>query len=84
MRAEPWAVAEHPVPAENRVTPGPTDSTTPANSLPRTVARGRKSPVSARMKKGWRARTPQSVRFTVVACTATRTSSAPTSGAARR
>ena len=53
MRAEPRAVAEHPVPVENRVTPGPTDSTTPANSLPRTVARGRKSPVSARMKKGW-------------------------------
>ena len=36
---------------------------------------------SARMKRGLPARTPQSVRFTVVACTATRTSPGPTSGA---
>jgi hypothetical protein len=33
------------------------------------------------MKKGLAARMPQSVRFTVVACTATRTSPGPTSGA---
>ena len=33
------------------------------------------------MKNGFAARVPQSVRFTVVACTATRTSPRPTSGA---
>jgi hypothetical protein len=32
------------------------------------------------MKNGFAARMPQSVRFTVVACTATRTSPGPTSG----
>src|SRR5439155_1534741 len=37
-------------PSENLVTPGPTASTTPANSLPRIVARGWTRPVNARMK----------------------------------
>jgi hypothetical protein len=49
--------------------------------LPRIIVRGRTIPVNARMKNGFAARVPQSVRFTVVACTATRTSSRPTWGA---
>ena len=49
------------------VTPLPTASTSPANSFPRTVARGLTSPVKNRTKKGLAARKPQSVRFTVVA-----------------
>src|SRR6478609_7059296 len=68
-------------PTEKFVTPGPTDSTTPANSLPRIVARGWTRPVNARMKNGFAARVPQSVRFTVVAWTATRNSLGPTTGA---
>jgi hypothetical protein len=68
-------------PSEKLVTPGPTASTTPANSLPRIVARGWTRPVNARMKNGFAARVPQSVRFTVVALTATRNSSGPTTGA---
>jgi hypothetical protein len=54
-------------PALKDVTPLPTVSTTPANSFPRTVARGLISPVKNLMKKGLAARQAQSVRFTVVA-----------------
>ena len=66
--------------AEKRITLGPIDSTTPANSVPRIVARGRTGPVSVRMKNGFPARIPQSVRFTVVAYTRTNTSPGPTIG----
>lgn len=54
-------------PSSKDVTPLPTASTTPANSVPRTVARGLMSPVASLMKKGLAARVAQSVRFTVVA-----------------
>jgi hypothetical protein len=54
-------------PTSNDVTPRPTASTSPANSLPRIVTLGLASPVSNRTKKGLAARRPQSVRFTVVA-----------------
>ena len=56
------------------MTPLPTASTTPANSLPSTVTLGLRSPVKNRTMKGLAARKPQSVRFTVVACTLTSTS----------
>ena len=69
-------------PTENAVTSRPTASTTPAYSFPRTVARGRRSPVNNLMKKGFAARHAQSVRFTVVARTWTRTSWGPTVGLA--
>jgi hypothetical protein len=49
------------------VTPAPTASICPANSLPRIVARGLNSPVKNLEMKGLAARKPQSVRFTVVA-----------------
>jgi hypothetical protein len=67
-------------PAENDVTALPTASTTPANSVPRTVAFGFTSPEKNRTMKGLPARKPQSVRFTVVACTLTRTSPSFTAG----
>ena len=69
-------------PTENAVTSRPTASTTPAYSFPRTVARGRRSPVNNLMKKGFAARHAQSVRFTVVARTWTRTSWGPMVGLA--
>jgi hypothetical protein len=43
-------------PTEKDVTPRPTDSTFPANSVPMIVRRGRAMPVSSRMKKGLAAR----------------------------
>ena len=67
-------------PALNDATPLPTASTTPANSLPRTLTLGRMSPVNNRTMKGLAARNPQSVRFTVVACTLTSTWLALTAG----
>jgi len=45
----------------------PIAATTPANSVPRTVAFGRMSPLKKRTMIGLAARKPQSVRFTVVA-----------------
>jgi hypothetical protein len=54
-------------PTSKDVTPLPTASTTPANSFPRTVARGPTSPVKNLMKNGLAARQAQSVRLTVVA-----------------
>ena len=62
-------------PTANSVTADPTSTTTPANSLPRIVRFGRRSPANSRMNHGHGARKPQSVRFTVVACTSTSTSS---------
>ena len=62
-------------PTENSSTADPTSATTPANSLPRIVRLGRRSPAKSRMNHGHGARNPQSVRFTVVACTSTSTSS---------
>ena len=53
------------------MTPSPTASTMPANSVPSTVTLGRKSPAKKRMMSGFPARYPRSVRFTVVACTCT-------------
>jgi hypothetical protein len=67
-------------PTRKAVTARPTASTSPANSDPRTVTRGRGSPVRARTKKGLPDRNPQSVRFTVVAWTLTRTSLSLTAG----
>jgi hypothetical protein len=67
-------------PTANVVTAGPASATTPANSLPRIVRFGRRSPAKSRMNQGDGARKPQSVRFTVVACTSTSTSSSAGSG----
>ena len=75
-----WAPNELPLypntrsPTRKEVTPGPTASISPANSFPRTVTRGLLSPAKNLTMKGLAARSPQSVRFTVVACTLTRTS----------
>jgi hypothetical protein len=60
-------------PTAKDVTLGPTASTSSANSVPRILTFGRGSPVRTRTKKGRPARKPQSVRFTVVAWTLTRT-----------
>ncbi len=49
------------------VTPLPTASIRPANSVPRTVDRGLTTPGRGLMKKGLVARQEESVRFTVVA-----------------
>ncbi len=58
-------------------TPPPIASTTPANSVPRTVTRGLANPVKTRTMRGWAARKPQSVRFTVAKRTLTSTSWSP-------
>src|SRR5664280_3622304 len=79
MRAEPRAVAEHPVSGGEPGHPRADGLDDPRELVAEIVARGRTSPVSARMTNGFAARKPQSVRFTVVACTATRTSPGPTS-----
>ena len=62
------------------MTPPPTASTTPANSHPRTVAFGLRSPLKSRTIHGLPDRNPQSVRFTVAARTLTSTSSSPAAG----
>ena len=67
-------------PTANSVTADPTPATTPANSLPRIVRFGRRSPAKSRTNHGHGARNPQSVRFTVVACTSTSTSSSAGTG----
>ena len=62
------------------MTPAPTASTTPANSHPRIVARGFARPLKKRTIHGSAARKPQSVRFTVAACTRTSTSCSSIAG----
>ena len=54
-------------PTLNSVTAGPTAATSPASSMPAILRFGRARPVKARAKNGCPARTPQSVRVTVVA-----------------
>ena len=69
-------------PTANSVTADPASATTPANSVPRIVRLGRRSPAKSRTNHGDGARKPQSVRFTVVACTSTSTSSSAGTGRA--
>ncbi len=61
-------------PISRAVTSRPTPSISPANSHPRIVAFGLVRPLKNRTIHGCAARKPQSVRFTVAACTLTSTS----------
>ena len=75
-------VAEHPVTdGEARHRPGRPPRRRPANSLPR-IGHPRPRQPGERPDEARRARpgTPQSVRFTVVACTLTSTSSSAATG----
>ena len=72
--------AEHAVAGREPLTSAPTSATTPANSVPSTGCFGRSQPVKNRAIHGVALRSPQSVRFTVVEWTRTRTSPGPGTG----
>jgi len=74
--------AEHPVADREGRDPTADRLHLPANSPPWTFTLGRRSPVKNRVKNGLAPRNPQSVRFTVVACTLTGTSWSLTAGLA--
>ena len=70
-------------PGANAQTLVPTASTSPASSLPRMIARGRRRPLNGLATSGSPRRKPQSVRFTVVARTRISTSSYAGTGLGR-
>ena len=78
---EPLEVPNTSSPAWNCVTFGPTASTTPATSMPRTRTLGARNPKpTTRSKYGRPVMTCQSPMCTLAACTRMSTSSSPISG----